>query len=375
MVLPPQGDTQRETQPAQPLTREVIYIIDTSGSMAGTSIRQAKQALLLALERLRPGDRFNVIAFNSVTDQLFSSAVPADSYNLQQARRYVNGLQANGGTEMLPALRTALKQQETSGVRQIIFLTDGSVGNEAALFSLIHQRLGDSRLFTIGIGSAPNSHFMSKAAEFGRGTFTYIGDTSQVQNQMAALFQKLESPLMTDLAIDSGNAAVEIYPARLPDLYQGEPLIVSFKSDANMQSLKVSGSRQQELWQNTIQLGNATPGKGIGTLWARRKIAALMDESYRGAKQEQTKQQIVNVALQHHLVSKYTSLVAVDVTSSRPDSERLDQQAMPVNLSQGQVFEKIFGHYAQTATTAPLNLLLGALLLLSAILLRQTKGV
>ncbi len=371
MVLPP----QHEQSGNQRLPREVIYIIDTSGSMAGTSMQQARQALLLALDRLQPGDSFNVIAFNSGTDQLFNQAQAASSHNLSAARRYVNSLSANGGTNMRPALEAALRNQdETQSLRQIVFLTDGSVGNEAELFSLIHQSLGQSRLFTIGIGSAPNSHFMSKAAQFGRGTFTYIGDVSEVQSKMQVLFQKLETPVMRQLVADFGNAEADVYPKRLPDLYAGEPLIISAKTDLNSQSLIISGQRQQSVWQNNIQLDQGMKGQGIGTLWARRKITDLMDQQHEGTDKQRIKQQIITTALQHHLVSKHTSLVAVDVTPARPQSETLEQQAMPVNLPHGQQHEKIFGLRPKTSTAAPLHLLLGTLLLLLTLLLKPRNS-
>src|SRR3989454_615279 len=162
--------------------REVVFVIDNSGSMHGASIDQAKAALRLALGRLRPTDTFNVIRFNHTMDALFPQAQPATSPNLNAADRYAPRLRADGGTEMLPALLQALDGHEHPGrLRQVIFLTDGAVGNEARLLSTIHERLGDSRLFTIGIGSAPNGHFMRDAARLGRGTFTYIGSTTEVK--------------------------------------------------------------------------------------------------------------------------------------------------------------------------------------------------
>lgn len=375
MMLPPTSDRPTVTKNGQPLAREAIYVIDTSGSMAGTSIRQAKEALLLALSRLRACDRFNVIAFNSATDQLFGDVVPADGDNLERARAYVSELSAGGGTEMYPALMAALRRrQESNGVRQIIFLTDGAVTNESALFELIHRRLGDSRLFTVGIGSAPNSHFMSKAAEFGRGGFTYIGDVNQVHTQMATLFRKLENPLMRDLKVESEDLPLEMFPRRLPDLYSSEPLVAVFKSSGDGRRLLIAGHRQEQTWRNTLQLDRGTTGKGIGVLWARRKIAALTDEQDTGSASATLERQIVDVALQHHLVSKYTSLVAIDVTPSRPEGEGLDRRALPINLPQGQVFEKIFGAQARTATSAPLNLCLGTLLLFSALLLHRREA-
>jgi Ca-activated chloride channel family protein len=340
--------------------------------MSGTSIRQAKQALILALSRLRPGDRFNVISFNSTTHRLFGDARPASRENLEQARRYVAALNANGGTEMRPALEAALRgSAEDAALRQVIFLTDGSVGDESELFKIIHDRLGRSRLFTIGIGSAPNSHFMTKAAQFGRGTFTYIGDLSEVRSKMEGLFQKLDSPLMSDLTIDAGGAVLESYPRRLPDLYRGEPLVIAIKGARPGQVLTVRGRRVQAPWRARIPLRNAVPGHGVGVLWARRKIADLMDQLHQGADREAIRKAVIGVALQHHLVSKYTSLVAVDVTPSRPQGTAPKRYALPVNLPHGQHYEKIFGHLAQTATPAPLDLLLGTVSLLLALMLRH----
>ena len=180
----------------------MVFIIDTSGSMEGTSIKQAKEALQMALDRLSPGDRFNVIEFNSVTRAVFGAPMPVDTATLAKAKSFVTALRARGGTEMKPALKAALTQDVAPGfVRQVVFLTDGAVGNEGELIHLIRERLSDRRLFTIGIGSAPNSFFLTKAAQYGRGTFTFIGDVREVAEKMGALFTKLESPVLTDIAI------------------------------------------------------------------------------------------------------------------------------------------------------------------------------
>ena len=209
MVTPPASGAPD----APRLPREVIFVLDNSGSMHGASIEQAKAALKLALDRLQPGDTFNVIRFNHTTDAVFSTAQAATAANLATATRYVGRIKADGGTEMLPAMRQALDGGEHPGrLRQVIFLTDGAVGNEAELFAAIHDRLGDSRLFTIGIGSAPNSHFMREAARLGRGTFTYIGSINEVREKMVALFAKLESPALTDVEIEP-VASAEIVPS------------------------------------------------------------------------------------------------------------------------------------------------------------------
>lgn len=366
MLLPP---TNYESN-SHSLPKEVIYVIDTSGSMGGVSIRQASQALLMAIKHLRGRDSFNVIEFNSDTHQLFPQAVPATFENKTRALDYVAGLEAGGGTEMMGAMQAALaKHSETPRLRQVIFLTDGAVGNEDALFAYIRHHLGDSRLFTIGIGSAPNSHFMSKAAQFGRGTYTYISRTTEVADKMRALFAKLDSPVMRDLKLRHEFGSFDISRRHLPDLYAGEPLIFTAHSASVNGELILSGQRSNQLWQASLFLQQAHQGDGIGKLWARERISSLIDSLKDGAHAEAVRRQVIELALAHHLVSKYTSLVAVDVTPVRPMNTALSQLAMPVNLPQGQEAGKIFGVHAQTGTAQNLYWLLGIVFLCLAITL------
>jgi len=379
MLLPPAS----ETSPI--LQREVIFVIDTSGSMSGPSIVQAKQALKLALDRLKPGDRFNIIQFNSYTDKLFHFPQPLSHHALRQAHQYVDSLEAQGGTKMAPALRAALLKQGNNTneknyhVRQVIFLTDGSIGNEDALFNIIQSQLGDSRLFTIGIGSAPNSHFMHRAAKFGRGTHTYIGNVSEIQTKMEALFSKLESPVLTNIHIQwpedctKGNCIVESYPQNIPDLYLGEPLLISTKSDALPESLIVTGEIAGEAWSATLNLKGGQKDSGIPTIWARKKIAALMDQMRRGNEAGDLRNNIIETALKHHLVSKYTSLVAVDVTPARIKEALVKSHTLPVNLPEGWDHKKVFGQLPATATNAPFAFLNGLLMLFTGLLLFLTR--
>ena len=355
------------------IPREVVYVIDTSGSMFGESIDQARSALQLALQKLKPEDRFNVIQFNSVTDALFNKPVVASPRNVQIAQEYVAGLQADGGTEMLSALQLALRDAAPEGMlRQVVFLTDGSVGNEEQLFATIQQQLGNSRLFTVGIGSAPNSFFMTRAAQFGRGTFTYIGKVDEVQQKMAQLFSKLESPALTDISIKlPDNSKVEIWPQRIPDLYLGEPLVLAMRMDQKLAELELTGTIDGQVWNQKIKLNGGSDNQGVHLLWARRKIAALMDELARGKPETEVRTAVLDVALTHKLVSKYTSLVAVDKTPSRPQSAPLQQKPVPTNLPQGWDANKVFGSMPQTATPAPLHMLLGLFGLMFGWLVRR----
>ena len=372
-LFPPSGAGSEESR----LAREVVYVIDTSGSMEGASIQQARKALLLAMDRLHAGERFNVIQFNSITDQLFPEARPLTEESRAAARAYVSRLVATGGTEMAAALQAALNGSEDPKlVRQVVFLTDGSVGNEEALFGLIRQRLGDTRLFTVGIGSVPNGHFMTKAAEFGHGTFTYIGKIEEVEEKMSRLFAALESPVLTDVEVRwPVSAAVEAWPQRVPDLYAGEPVVLSARLTGAAEEVVVAGRRGDQPWLSTLPLTDARLGAGMAVLWAQRKVRALLDSRHEGAPEEGVRAAVVAVGLEHHLVTPHTSLVAVDVRPVRPVDAVLDSRAVPTLLPAGWSHEAVFGQLPQTATPAPLHFAwMVAALTLAALLWRLGRG-
>ena len=362
MILPPTA--KPADGKAKRLPREVIFVIDVSGSMAGTSIRQAKAALALAIDRLTADDRFNIVGFNDTAFTLFPSPRPADRITRETAKRFVHWLAAEGGTRMAPAVRLALKGRPPAGhIRQMVFLTDGAIGNERELFAIIDDRLGDTRLFTIGIGSAPNSYFMRKAAEVGRGAFTHIGDVNEVGARMAALFEKLERPVLTDLTVAWPDGMLaEMWPKRLPDLYGGEPVIFTARvpnatsgatSDSGPESqatIAVTGRIGAARWQGRLSLGGGKATPGVAKLWARDKISGLMDTLHEGGDANDVRRQVVALGLGHHLVTKYTSLVAVDVTPSRPQGEPLKRRKVPHNLPEGWEYDKVFGGVPDNAT-------------------------
>jgi Ca-activated chloride channel homolog len=342
LLSPPLQNMTLEAKP-----REVIFVIDNSGSMGGTSIRQAKESLIFALDRLAPTDRFNVIRFDDTMETLFKAPVHADLENTNFAKRFVGRLDAEGGTMMLPALKAALFDPDVNDpnfLRQVIFLTDGAIGNEAELFVEIGRNLGRSRLFTVGIGSAPNSHFMNRAASIGRGAFTYIGDLSQVAERMNALFIKLEAPVLVDLKAEFTSPNIsEAWPNPLPDLYSGEPILITAKMPKADGKLIIDGMLGGDRWAIGLDLKDAADGQGIAKLWARRKISSLEQSRFDGAEFQDIEDSVLKTALDYSLVSRLTSLVAVDVTPSRPEGEGLGTAKIPLNLPEGWNFETVFG--------------------------------
>lgn len=370
MVVPP-DDTFAESVR---LPRETIFVIDTSGSMGGSSIVQARQALLDALDRLAPEDYFNIIEFDSSYTTLFPESKPAMPAAVEEARVWVGRLQANGGTEMRGALVRALEDdRERTPLRQVVFITDGCVGNEAALFGEVERRLGRSRLFTVGIGSAPNGFFMERAAAFGRGTFTFIGTSAEVDSTMRGLFEKLENPVLADIDLVWPDPDAEVWPERVPDLYAGEPVMVAARLGTTAGDLRVSGIRADARWDTAVPLAIGTDRAGVHRLWARRKIAALMDERSRGAAEGEVRDRVLGVALKHRLVSKYTSLVAVDVTPARPQDEALKTAAVPANLPAGWDPAMLVGRLPAGGTAARLHLVAALALLMAGIALRRLK--
>lgn len=398
------------------LPREIVFILDTSGSMAGASIEQAKASLDYALERLKPADRFNVIRFDHTMEMLHPAAVQADERHVTAARRFVRGLDAAGGTEMLPPLEAALDDRmpdDTGHVRQIIFLTDGAIGNEQQLFDAMAARLGRSRIFMVGIGSAPNSHLMNRAAELGRGTFTHIGSISQVEMRMRELFDRLESPVVTNLRAVFSEGETDVTPDALPDLYRGEPVVLAAKAGALSGTLTLDGMIGDRPWKVSLPLDKAVKGEGISKFWANRRITdAEVARTLGEITPETANRRILDLALRHSLVTRLTSLVAVDKTPSRSQGAPLTRADLPLNLPAGWDFDKVFGNTAtrhaqlqnatdksafervtrtpapstvaslpqpgvalpQTATTAQLKMVLGMMFLLAAMLMLSARG-
>lgn len=341
-ITPP--SVEQSTQ--KPLPREVVFVIDNSGSMGGTSIVQAKASLTYALSRLQPTDRFNVIRFDDTLDVLFPASVPADAAHVGEASSFVSALQARGGTEMVPAMRAALadKLGDTGMVRQVVFLTDGAIGNEQQLFEAITAMRGRSRVFMVGIGSAPNTYLMTRAAELGRGAFTHIGSVEQVEERMRGLFAKLENPAVTGLIAKFSEAKADITPAIIPDVYRDEPLVLAAKLDKLAGSLEIRGRAGDRPWSVTLPLQNAAEGNGLSKLWAKRKIGdAEVARAMRELAPEEADKAILALALDHQIVTRLTSLVAVDKTLSRPEGAPLKLSELPINLPAGWDFEKVFG--------------------------------
>ena len=384
--------------------RNLVFILDVSGSMVGDALRQAKQAIALAIEDLKHDDAFNLISFHSDADRLWLTSKRASAENKEVALHYLYQLEADGGTEITKALTLAFEQptktlKEEGYLNQILFVTDGSVSNEKELFSKIYNDLGDYRLFTVGIGSAPNTYFMKEAASVGKGTYALIGDISMVKTKMNTLLAQIKSPAMTDLVLQYENKQdafeLEFYPNIIPDLYSGQPLNVVYRRsktnkfvDTNnlpiaqaaepnknlsniakiLPNLRIQGrfltntannESTSRIWTQQLPITTSTIEAGLDKYWAREKLTSLDVDLYKlnRLSNEDVSSQVVNikenatqVALQYSLVSQYTSLVAID------NYQANNKQMLSLKLP-------------QTSTNSLLYILLGAGLLSLTLLL------
>lgn len=361
-------------QPDERMPVEMLYMIDVSGSMSGTSIEQAREALLQALDRLRPSDRFGILAFCDTYKEFSSQPLLASAENLTRARDYVRSLEAGGGTEMLPALLHLMRKPQIPGtLRHIVLLTDGDLGNEEQIFDALRHDLGGARLYTVAIGSAPNLFLATKMAQYGRGTFTHIADIQEIQTQMTRLFESIESPVLTDVKLSfEGVEIADVYPERLPDLFQRQPLLIFGRiSKGRVGKVHLTARAGNDPYETSIAFdaSKATFHPGITTLWARQRVEELMDhwrESDENG-QAEIRASVIAHAIRYRLVTRFTSLVAVEevVVNTGGQSKTVP---VPTELPAGWQMEKVFGAPATGTADAFLETL-GIALLLAGIVL------
>jgi len=350
---------QAKVEAARLAPREMIFVIDNSGSMGGESMAAAKQSLLHALGTLRPEDSFNVIRFDDTMTQLFEHPTQASAEQVELARKFTEGLEAAGGTEMLPALKAALVDghPDDPRVRQVIFLTDGDLSNEREMMAEIAANGGRSRVFMVGIGSAPNNFLMRRMAEAGRGTYTNIGANNdggtEVLAKMTGLLDRLKAPAVRELAVRVDGASFDLTPQRLPDLYAGEPLVLLGKGDNLSGKLTVTGMIGDQPWRTTVDLSGAADSPAVARLWASRRIADIEAQRWSSQMDDTAADEaIARIGLDYGLVTTQTSLVAEDETPARPAGAKLAREELPLLLPKGWDFDKLLGNDLPQADAA-----------------------
>jgi Ca-activated chloride channel family protein len=369
-ILPP---TARERDAATPpAPRDAIFLVDTSGSMAGESVGQARAGLKRCLRMLRPCDRFAIVRFADAFSFFAPDLLTATPDRLAAAEAYVDGLAADGGTMMHPALACALGLPDDGrAARLVIFLTDGCVGNENELMKLVAGRLGRARLFAFGIGSAPNEFLLRRVAEMGRGQAAFIRSQEDVGEAIADLFRTLDEPALTDVSVAWRDArgiavpGVESYPDPPPDCFRDRPVQVVARLPAGFAgTVEVRGRRGggDVSFEHAVDTAAAAGHPAVDRLFGAGRVNDLSYRELLAPSPEERKKlrdEIVATALRHRLVTAYTSRVAVEERIHRAPDGQLVTARVPTVLPKGWSASEFF----PTASCEWLRILAGAILL------------
>jgi Ca-activated chloride channel family protein len=294
--------------------REVVLVIDRSGSMEGVPLQQAKAVASGIIDTLSDRDAFNVIAFASGVEAMSPVAVLGDQAGKQRGMQYLMAMQAGGGTEMEMGVQHMLATHPGNDrIRVVYFLTDGHIGNDDVVVGSAKKLLGTNRIFTIGVGSSPNRSLLDRLAAAGRGFASYLTLSESPDKLSKELVLKSAYPYLTDVSIDWGGLAVEdLTPAMVPDVFAGQPLVISGRyrkpGAATVKVTAMAGGRQITI-PITVTLPAREDFEPVASLWARRKIEALLDAKDRG---ENPRGEITELGLRFHLVTDFTSFVAID---------------------------------------------------------------
>ena len=335
ILQPPQRVAAEDVMP-----KELVFVLDTSGSMEGFPIETAKQTMDLALNNLYPHDTFNLITFAGDTHILFSEPVLATPENLRKAKKFLASRKGDGGTEMMKAIKAALEPSDSQQhLRIVCFMTDGQVYNDSEILAEV-QKHPNARIFAMGFGSSPNRFLLDKMAEYGRGEVDYVsgaGDTSAVAQRFN---NRIRNPLLTDITIDWTNLPVsDVYPKRIPDLFSAKPLVFSGRySRPSKGFIRLIGklAGQDFLREIPVELPETEPDHDVlATLWARSRIDDLMREESASVNdkpaQDQQREEITQLGLNFKLMTQYTSFVAIDdvVFTGTEEPKRVDVPAYP----------------------------------------------
>jgi Ca-activated chloride channel family protein len=337
--------------PLEIVPKELVFVLDTSGSMSGFPLEKAKETMQLALDGLYPQDTFNLITFSGDTHILFREPVQATAENLRTAKEFLASRRGRGGTEMMEAIRAALEPSDSQHrIRIVCFMTDGFVGNDHKILAEIQKHPG-ARIFSFGIGSSVNRFLLDKMAEEGRGAVEYVSLTDDGSAAARRFHERVRNPLLTDVSIEwQGVSVDDLYPKRLADLFSVKPLILTGrytepgKGMVRLRGRTGTGPLVREM---AIDIPAVSSDHGVvAVLWARMKIDELTAQDHAGLQAGKpmpaVRHLIQQLGLDHGLVTRFTSFVAVEeMTVTDGDEPRLVE--VPVEMPEGVSYDGVFG--------------------------------
>ncbi len=349
LVEPPNAPLEKDITP-----REMVFVLDTSGSMMGMPMEASKTFMRHAIAGLRPRDYFRIIRFSDNTGEFAARPVQATTLNKIAGLKYVNSLMAGGGTQIPKAIEHAfLVPAEPGTLRIVTFLTDGYIGNEARVLQLINEKIGDARIYAFGVGSSVNRYLLAEMGRVGRGFARFIDPTENVNKVAIELAKRLEAPLLTDIKVNWGGLkTTQVTPEIIPDLFKGDSLRIMARAMDGLKagsthSLTISGYTNGRKADMPVHFTVPQKLEGdrynaLPLIWARSTIADHMrrlstGRSYRrkAGANAQLEQAVTKLGLDFSLMTQWTSFVAVSekIVNEAPQ-DTLDSQ-VPLNRVKG----------------------------------------
>jgi Ca-activated chloride channel family protein len=357
IVQPP-----RRLRPEHAVPKEMLFVIDRSGSMSGFPIDTAKETMRRAIEQMNPHDTFNLLSFSGGTGRCFPAPVPNTPEHRAMALRYLADLYGSGGTEMMPAILEALGGlHDPQRLRVVAFMTDGYIGNDYAIIDAVRQHAGTSRVFAFGIGNAVNRFLLDGMAHAGRGAVEYVTLQSQAEAAAQRFHQRIQAPVLTDIHLDWGTLPVrDVYPTAFPDLFSSQPLVIHGRLAQPVEgTMTLRGQTSTGHFSRQIRIPSApSPATHdtLATLWARAAVADLLLQDYaamqHGNISVARREQITALGVEFHLMTPFTSFVAVEELRVTVAGSPVTI-AVPVELPDGVRYEGIFGSGMVTNRAAP----------------------
>ena len=347
LMIQPKLDAELAKAPP----REVVFLVDVSGSMRGHPTEKVREAMRHFFRLSKPNDTVQVITFAGYANKLFERPVAATKENVSRALNFTQQIQAGGGTEMLKGIRMVLNEPaDPARVRIVVMLTDAYIGNEAEIIEEVGRRAGDQiRFWAIGIGSSPNRFLIDGVAKQGGGMSGVIELNTDPKELVSQIVERIHRAQLANIQLDWNDLSVyEIFPRRIPELWAGRPVILFGRyADGGKTRLELSGVAEGKPLSYSLEvtLPRAQPAHGVlSKMWARKKIEDISAQLYY-ADTPEVIEEITQVALTYRLMSQYTSFVAVDESEVQLVSEQAKpprRVLVPVPLPAGVEFDGVF---------------------------------
>ncbi len=347
--------------PSAVAPKEMVFVIDQTGSQSGWPIKKAKETMRYCITHLNPGDTFQLIGFNTQVYPCFPAAVPATPENIAKANAFLDPIEGRGGTDILKSVDYALTMpDDPKRLRIVCYMTDGYVGNDMQIIDYIGKHRGRARMFPFGVGNSVNRFLIEGMASEGTGVADYVTLQENGNEAGAKFYRRIAQPLLLNVNVDWGGLPVQdVFPRHIPDVFTAAPIILKGRyTHAAAGDITLSGLLRGQPWSEKIHVVlpevQSDAGSGMRSAWARDKIQDLQSqgwlEAQHGKSQSDLAEQITAVALEYRLMSQYTSFVAVEeqVVNINGKPRTVD---IPVEMPEGVSYTGIFGNELG-ATTA-----------------------